>query len=47
EEYQVYGRIAGIKRLLDDLGVTAAKVCVTAANQNLVLFSNLNEKYAK
>ncbi|GKD16640.1 hypothetical protein Tco_1205798 [Tanacetum coccineum] len=37
----------GIKRLLDDLGVTAAKVRVTAAKQNSVLFSNLNEKYAK
>ncbi|GKC27210.1 hypothetical protein Tco_1034504 [Tanacetum coccineum] len=31
EEYQVYGRILGIKRLHDDLKVTAAKVCVTAA----------------
>ncbi|GJT20368.1 hypothetical protein Tco_0890305 [Tanacetum coccineum] len=29
------------------LEVTAAKVSVTAAKQNLVLFSNLNEKYAK
>ncbi|GJZ51999.1 hypothetical protein Tco_0606514 [Tanacetum coccineum] len=28
------GRIVGIKRLLDDLEVTAAKVCVTAAKQN-------------
>ncbi|GKC60907.1 hypothetical protein Tco_1088505 [Tanacetum coccineum] len=37
----------GIKRLLDDLEVTAAKVRVTTAKQNLVLFSNLNEKYAK
>nr|GEV11067.1 ribonuclease H-like domain-containing protein [Tanacetum cinerariifolium] len=42
-----YGRIVGIKRLLDDLEVTAIKVCVTAAKQNLVLFNNLNEKYAK
>ncbi|GJR26925.1 reverse transcriptase domain-containing protein [Tanacetum coccineum] len=41
------GRIVGIKRLLDDLRVTAAKVRVTAAKQNLVLFSKLNEKYAK
>nr|GEU99011.1 hypothetical protein [Tanacetum cinerariifolium] len=41
------GRIVGIKRLLDDLKITAVKVCVTAAKQNLVLFSNLNEKYAK
>ncbi|GJT56839.1 hypothetical protein Tco_0991893 [Tanacetum coccineum] len=40
-------RIVGIKILLDDLGVTAAKVRVTAAKQNLVLFSNLNEQYAK
>ncbi|GJU04746.1 hypothetical protein Tco_1121176 [Tanacetum coccineum] len=30
------GRIVGIKRLLDDLEVTAAKVCVTAAKQNTV-----------
>nr|GEV76175.1 reverse transcriptase domain-containing protein [Tanacetum cinerariifolium] len=29
----------GIKRLLDDLEVTAVKVCVTTAKQNLVLFS--------
>ncbi|GKE57286.1 hypothetical protein Tco_1496471, partial [Tanacetum coccineum] len=39
-------RSVGIKRLHDDLRVTAAKVRVTAAKQNLVLFSNLNEKYA-
>ncbi|GJR48199.1 hypothetical protein Tco_1316302 [Tanacetum coccineum] len=32
------GRIVGIKRLLDDLRVTAAQVRVTAAKQNLVLF---------
>ncbi|GJY40962.1 uncharacterized mitochondrial protein-like protein [Tanacetum coccineum] len=38
---------AWIKRLHDDLEVTAAKVRVTAAKQNLVLFSNFNEKYAK
>ncbi|GJZ13893.1 hypothetical protein Tco_0549123 [Tanacetum coccineum] len=37
----------GIKRLLDVLEVIAAKVRVTAAKQNLVMFSNLNEKYAK
>ncbi|GJY18385.1 hypothetical protein Tco_0389876 [Tanacetum coccineum] len=30
----------GIKRLHDDLGVTAAKVRVTAAKQNLVLLVN-------
>ncbi|GKE12016.1 ribonuclease H-like domain-containing protein, partial [Tanacetum coccineum] len=36
----------GIKRLLDDLGVTAAKVCVTAVKLKLVLFINFNEKYA-
>ncbi|GKD98772.1 hypothetical protein Tco_1382669 [Tanacetum coccineum] len=41
------GRIVRIKRLYDDLGVTAAKVCVTAAKLKLVLFSSLNEKYAK
>ncbi|GJW64335.1 putative reverse transcriptase domain-containing protein, partial [Tanacetum coccineum] len=37
----------GIKRLHDDLEVTAAKVCVTAAKLKLVLFINSNEKYAK
>ncbi|GJT15017.1 hypothetical protein Tco_0873723 [Tanacetum coccineum] len=31
EECQVSGRIVRIKRLLNDLGVTTAKVCVTAA----------------
>ncbi|GJT27006.1 hypothetical protein Tco_0907281 [Tanacetum coccineum] len=37
----------GIKRLLDDLRVTAAKVCVTTAKQKLVLIINFNEIYAK
>ncbi|GJS67847.1 hypothetical protein Tco_0682412 [Tanacetum coccineum] len=37
EDLYNLGRIVGIKRLLDDLRVTAAKVRVTAANQNLVL----------
>nr|GEX10124.1 hypothetical protein [Tanacetum cinerariifolium] len=37
------GRIVRIKRLLDDLEVTAVKVCVTAAKQNLVLFKFVNE----
>ncbi|GJX59470.1 hypothetical protein Tco_0290860 [Tanacetum coccineum] len=41
------GRIVGIKRLLDYLEVTAIKVRVTAVKHNLVLFSNLSEKYAK
>ncbi|GJQ99906.1 hypothetical protein Tco_0522891 [Tanacetum coccineum] len=41
------GRFVEIKRLLDVLEVTAAKVRVTTAKQNLVLFSNLNENYAK
>ncbi|GJZ17972.1 hypothetical protein Tco_0554095 [Tanacetum coccineum] len=39
--------IVGIKRLLDNLEVTAAKVYVTAAKQKLVLFINSKEKYAK
>ncbi|GKA24471.1 hypothetical protein Tco_0710504 [Tanacetum coccineum] len=39
-----YGRIVRIKSLLE---VTTVKVRVTTAKQNLVLFSNLNEKYAK
>ncbi|GKF46103.1 hypothetical protein Tco_0135905, partial [Tanacetum coccineum] len=53
-EYQVQGRIVGIKRLHDDHEVTAAKACVTAAKAcvtaaklKLVLFINSNEKYAK
>ncbi|GJW66787.1 hypothetical protein Tco_0121211 [Tanacetum coccineum] len=41
------GRIVGIKRLLDDLRVTAAQVCDTAAKLKLVLFINFNEKYVK
>ncbi|GJX81677.1 hypothetical protein Tco_0331158, partial [Tanacetum coccineum] len=47
------GKITGnldfenIKRLHDDLEVTAAKVCVTAAKLKLVLFINSNEKYSK
>ncbi|GJX81366.1 copia protein [Tanacetum coccineum] len=36
-KYQVWGRIVGIKRLLVDLRVTAAKVCVTVAKHKLVL----------
>ncbi|GJS35954.1 hypothetical protein Tco_0534336 [Tanacetum coccineum] len=44
EEGYERGRIVGIKSLLE---VTAAKVRVTTAKQNLVLLSNLNEKYAK
>ncbi|GJR37125.1 reverse transcriptase domain-containing protein [Tanacetum coccineum] len=40
-------RFVGIKRLRDDLEVTATKVCVTAAKLKLVLFINSNEKYAK
>nr|GEU71738.1 hypothetical protein [Tanacetum cinerariifolium] len=43
--YSKYGKKHN--RLLDDLKVTAVKVCVTAAKQNIVIFSNLNEKYAK
>ncbi|GJU19800.1 hypothetical protein Tco_1153142, partial [Tanacetum coccineum] len=46
-KYIKHGMIVGIKRLHDDLEVTAAMVCVTAAKKNLVLFSNLNENYAK
>ncbi|GKD22904.1 hypothetical protein Tco_1224607, partial [Tanacetum coccineum] len=41
------GRIVGIKRLLDDLGDTAAKDCVTATKQTLMMFINFNEKYVK
>ncbi|GJZ58989.1 hypothetical protein Tco_0614805 [Tanacetum coccineum] len=41
------GRIVEIKRLLDDLEVTAAKVRVTAIKHNLVLLINFDETYAK
>ncbi|GKA38287.1 putative ribonuclease H-like domain-containing protein, partial [Tanacetum coccineum] len=41
------GRIVMIKRLHDNLEVTTAKVCVTAAKLKLVMFINSNEKYAK
>ncbi|GJS76692.1 hypothetical protein Tco_0726573 [Tanacetum coccineum] len=37
----------GIKRLLDDLEVIAAKVRVTAVKHNLVLLINFDETYAK
>ncbi|GJW54450.1 hypothetical protein Tco_0098535 [Tanacetum coccineum] len=47
DHFSEMGRIVGIKRLLDDLRVTAAQVCVTAAKLKLVLFINFNEKYAK
>ncbi|GKB05181.1 hypothetical protein Tco_0833376 [Tanacetum coccineum] len=36
DKYQVYGRIVGIKRLLDDLRVTAAQVCVTTASTKIM-----------
>ncbi|GJU78884.1 hypothetical protein Tco_1275954 [Tanacetum coccineum] len=41
------GRIVGIKRLYDDLGVNTAKVRVTAAKHNLLLLVIISEKYAK
>ncbi|GJV18723.1 hypothetical protein Tco_1367743 [Tanacetum coccineum] len=41
------GRIVGIKRLHDDLGVNTAKVRVTAAKHNLLLLVIISEKYAK
>ncbi|GJR48634.1 putative ribonuclease H-like domain-containing protein [Tanacetum coccineum] len=41
------GRIGRIKRLLDDLEVTAAKVRVTTVKHNLVLLINFDETYAK
>ncbi|GJZ74608.1 hypothetical protein Tco_0639073 [Tanacetum coccineum] len=48
EEWTVWLPISEwIKRLHDDLGVNTTKVRVTAAKQNLVLLSNLSEKYAK
>ncbi|GKE84178.1 hypothetical protein Tco_1557920, partial [Tanacetum coccineum] len=47
DHFSIMGRIVRIKRLHDDLEVTAAKVCVIAAKLKLVLFINPNEKYAK
>ncbi|GJS18851.1 hypothetical protein Tco_0413323 [Tanacetum coccineum] len=47
ENIKFRGGLLGFKRLHDDLKVTAAKVCVTAAKLKLVLFINSNEKYAK
>ncbi|GJW80798.1 hypothetical protein Tco_0144773 [Tanacetum coccineum] len=44
---QLKKQIVGIKRLLDDLEVTAAKVRVTAVKHNLVLLINFDETYAK
>ncbi|GJR96788.1 hypothetical protein Tco_0268962 [Tanacetum coccineum] len=46
-DYYCDEKKGSIKRLLDDLRVTAAQVCVTAAKLKLVLFINFNEKYAK
>nr|GEW27059.1 hypothetical protein [Tanacetum cinerariifolium] len=47
EEYQVHGRIVGIKSLLDAVGITDVQVCVNAAQLELVLLVNFNEKYTK
>ncbi|GJY91255.1 hypothetical protein Tco_0506451 [Tanacetum coccineum] len=41
------GRIVGIKRLLDDLRVTTAQVCVTAAKLKKRIFKKRNKKKAK
>ncbi|GJU55999.1 putative ribonuclease H-like domain-containing protein [Tanacetum coccineum] len=40
------GRIIGIKRLLDDLEVTAAKVCVTAAKLKSVCYKEMDQDSA-
>ncbi|GKE74442.1 hypothetical protein Tco_1536483 [Tanacetum coccineum] len=47
DHFSKMGRVVRIKRLLDDLRVTATQVCDTAAKLKLVLFINFNEKYAK
>nr|GEU44950.1 hypothetical protein [Tanacetum cinerariifolium] len=47
EEYEVYGRIVRIKSLFDDVGITAAQVCVNTTQLELVLLVNFNEKYTK
>nr|GEV18938.1 hypothetical protein [Tanacetum cinerariifolium] len=39
--------VVGIKSLLDAVGITAAQVCVNAAQLELVLIKNFNEKYTK
>nr|GEU95169.1 hypothetical protein [Tanacetum cinerariifolium] len=41
------GLYAGIKSLLDAVRITAALVCVNAAQLELVLLENFNEKYTK
>nr|GEV70985.1 hypothetical protein [Tanacetum cinerariifolium] len=43
EEYQVYGRIVGIKSLLDVVGITAAQVYVNTALMKLVLLMNFKK----
>ncbi|GJY72518.1 hypothetical protein Tco_0476221 [Tanacetum coccineum] len=43
EEYQVYGRIVGIKRLHDYLEVTATKVYVSTASVKLVLLVKIEQ----
>nr|GEU97770.1 hypothetical protein [Tanacetum cinerariifolium] len=40
-------RIVGIKSFLNAVGITAAHVCVNAAQLELVLLVNFNEKYTK
>ncbi|GJR82247.1 hypothetical protein Tco_0153032 [Tanacetum coccineum] len=45
-QYYFLGWISWGLRLHDDLEVTAAKVCVTAAKLKLVLFIKLKQKYA-
>ncbi|GKC07936.1 hypothetical protein Tco_0999546 [Tanacetum coccineum] len=42
-----HGRIVGIKRLHDELGVNTTNVTVTAAKHNLLLLLIISEKYAK
>nr|GEU69715.1 hypothetical protein [Tanacetum cinerariifolium] len=43
EEYQVYGRIVGIKSLLDVVGITATQVYVNTALMKLVLLMNFKK----
>ncbi|GKC77542.1 retrotransposon protein, putative, ty1-copia subclass, partial [Tanacetum coccineum] len=47
EEYQVYGRIVGIKSLLNAASITAALIDVNVAQSKLVLLKNFNKNYSK
>ncbi|GJU33027.1 hypothetical protein Tco_1176616 [Tanacetum coccineum] len=47
DKYQVYGRIVGIKSLLNAASITAVLIDINAAQSKLVLLENFNENYSK